>query len=223
MIDGNQGQNVYPDPDNYPDSTFPQPVPAPDVDPDAGALITVQYAWEWQQVLLACIDQLRNPATWQGTHDEIITALNRATNLKDMLQIDIGSSDIDAPYWDDAEDVGSEMPPDEQPWYGQVLDPALPPNETTFIENAIIVTFAGLLAIVTPELGFAPAIAFLTIAPKMVLAVRNQDFGRIIRIFIDGAETYSFTDDGSGDITSVPVLGDPDLETHQIYITSGEA
>lgn len=220
MIVGNQGQNVYPDPDNYPESTFPQPVPAPDVDPDAGVLITVQYAWEWQQVLLACIDQLRNPATWQGTHDEIITALNRATNLKDMLQLDIGET-VDTPYWDDDTDVDDEMDKDDQTWYGEVLHPDLPPNELNPFERTFVTVFTGLLAVATAEVGFAPAILFNTIAPKMILAVRNADFGRIIRIFLDGDKVYEGTDTGDGTITSVPVFGDESLDTHQVFITSG--
>lgn len=132
-------------------------------------------------------------------------------------------STVDTPYWDDETDVDDELSNEDQPWYGEVLDPALPPNELTFIENAAVLTMTGLLAIATAEVGFAPAIAFHTIAPKMILAVRNGDLGRIIRIFVDGDKIYEGTDAGDGSITNVPVVADPALDGHQIYITSGAA
>lgn len=214
--------NTYPNDNNYPTPSFDQPVTSPDVDPDAGDLVSASFNADWIPVMEGALDSLLLPSTWAGTHDEINLALNRSALLKDIIaQASVRS--VDTPYWDDATDVDDEMTVDEQPWYGKVLDPALPPNELTFIEDATIWVFTGLLAIATVELGFAPAIAFRTIAPKFVLAVRQGDLGRVIRLYVDGAETYSFTDDGSETIVEVPVLGDPELDDHQIYITSGDA
>lgn len=128
---------------------------------------------------------------------------------------------VDTPYWDDASDVDDELSDVEQPWYGKVENASVPPDELTFIEDATIWIFTGLLAVATVEAAFVPAIAFRTIAPKFVVAIRTGDFGRIIRLFVDGSEAARVEDDGSGDIINMPVVGDPALETHQIYITSG--
>lgn len=219
-IAGNQGQNVYPFPDNYPESSFPQPIPAPDVDPDAGFFITVRYGWQWQQVLLAAIDQLRNPATWEGDHDTVIAALNRATNLKAMLQVDLGNK-APTPYWDEDTEVDDEMPDDVQPWYGTVSNPEAPPDELDFVENAAIFAFTGFLALATWEIGAAPAILFHTIAPKFVLAMRRGDAGEIIRILVDGEEAARVDTSGVsvGDVVRVPIIADPAITTgHDIAV-----
>ncbi len=133
------------------------------------------------------------------------------------------ATNIPTPYWDEDEDVDDEMTPEEQIWYGEVEDPSAAPDELTFIEKASVIAFTGILAIATAEVGFAPAIAFATIAPKMILAVRNGDAGRIIRIFIDGAKAYEGEDTGDNSITEVIIAGDEELSEHQIYITSGAA
>lgn len=219
-VAGNQGQNLYPDPDNYPVSSFPDPVPAPDVDPDAGFFIQVRYGWQWQQVLLAAIDQLRNPATWQGDHDEIITALNRATNLKDMLQIDI-TPKVPAPYWDEDSDVEAEETPEDQPWYGTVSNPDAPPDELDFVENIAVWALTGFLAVATWEVGAAPAILFHTIAPKFIIATKRGDLGEIIRILVDGEEKARIDTSSVpvGTIVETPILADPDILTgHDVMI-----
>lgn len=202
-IAGNQGQNVYPAPDNYPDSSFPQTVPAPDVDPDdAGTLITVQYSWKWREVLMAAVDQLRNPATWQGDHDEIILAVDRATNLKDLLQTDVGA--VETPYWDDASDVDDNAASDMQPWYGYVDDPTLPAGELNFFESALVWTFTGLLAVSgTP----AAAILFHTIAPKFIIAQKAGDVGEVIRIIVNAEDVARVDTSGrAGEIIETPII-----------------
>jgi hypothetical protein len=214
-IAGNQGQNVYPDPDNYAVSSFPQPVPAPDAEPDeAGTLLSVAYSWRWREVLMASIDQLLNPATWEGEHDEIILALDRALELKILLQ---GSTPVvQTPFWDDASDVDDDASIDMQTWYGYVSDPVAPPGELTFFEDATIWAFTGLLAFTgTP----AAAIAFRTVAPKFVLAQRAGDVGEIIRIVID-AEDYATIDTSgrAGEIIRTPVSTTSGTEMHDILI-----
>jgi len=188
MINGNQGQNYYPDPDNYPDSSFPQPVPAPSVDPgDADTLITVSYSWHWQPVLLAAADQLLNPATWQGDHDEIITALNRATDLKDLLQKQ-SVGDI-APWWDEntEDELVGAPPEDGQLWYG-IIDPD--EDFQANLENVFIGAFVFQLA------GAAAAAQFFVLAKAYRLAFRTGDWGGIVDVFVDAAnvgtvDTYS--------------------------------
>ena len=213
-----EGQDIYPAPFNYPATTFPEPVVAPDVDPDDHAtLVTVEYSWEWQQVLLACVDQLRNPATWQGDHDDIILALNRATNLKDMLQIPVAApGDIQTPFWDSATDVDDDATPELQTWYGEVTDPDAAAGELTFFENLAVWTFTGLLAVgATP----AAAILFNTIAPRFVLAMRGDDFGEVIRIVADGQDMARVDTTGrAGEVIRVPIALDESISPHELII-----
>ena len=213
-----EGQDIYPAPLNYPKTSFPEPVPAPAVDPDdPDTLMTVEYSWEWQQVLLAAVDQLRNPATWQGEHDDIITALNRATNLKEMLQIPVAAAgDVETPFWDTATDVDDSETPAMQTWYGEVTDPGAPADELDFVENILVWSFTGLLAVgATP----AAAILFHTIAPRFVLAMRGDDFGEVIRVVLDGEDmAHVDTTDRAGEIIRVTVQGDPDLESHDLLL-----
>lgn len=182
---GNQGQNVYPAPVNYPASSFPQPVPAPDVDPDdAGTLITVQYSWEWQQTLLAAVDQLLNPATWQGDHDAIILALERATNLKDLLQTPVASDlEKQPPYWDETkpEEAGNEDPPETgEPWYDA---------------PAYTIVTAFLSTIISPP----AAVTFVTTIRKLRLFFIYGQHGALTDILVDGdtvatVDTYAPTE-----------------------------
>lgn len=222
IVTGTEGQNIYPSPINYPVSSFPQRVPPPEVDPDdAGTLIYVKYSWEWREVLMAAIDQLLNPATWEGDHDDVITALNRATNLKDLIQTPVSVEEgVPTPFWDEDTEVDDELPADAQPWYGYVTDPTVPQDELTFFENALIWGFTGFIAAATFEVGFAPAILFNTTAKKLVLANRRGDVGAIIRIWIDGSmaaevDTSGYTE---GDVIRTTVIGDPDLSTHDLAI-----
>lgn len=208
------------DPGDYPASSFAQPVPPPDVDPDGGTPLIVQYAAEWQPVLAAAVEQLMLMATWEGTEAEKLLAVQRGNMLKDLLQIPVSACDeIDTPYWDDATDVEDEASIDDQIWYGTVTDPEAPPDELDFVENALVWIFTGLIALATPELGFAPAIAFNTIAPKFLIAQKAGDVGEIIRIVVDGQEAARVDTTGrSGEIISTPVYGDPSLDMHQIYV-----
>lgn len=217
------GQNVYPGDDNYPESSFRSPVPAPDVDPDAGDLLNVAYSPFWKEVLEGALMQLMNPATWQGDHDEVITALNRANNLMVLLQQPVTPPEPDtpAPYWDSEDDVDDGLPPDMQPWYGTVSDPEAPPEELDFVENALIWAMTGFLAVATWEVGFAPAILFHTIAPRFVLATKRGELGEIIRILVDGEEAARVDTSSAapGDIIRTPILPDPAITTgHDITI-----
>lgn len=80
--------NFFPNPDNYPEPSFPDEVPAPASDPDAGALITVHYSEDWAKVLSAAVDQLLQYSTWEGDADAKRLAVQRANLLKSMLRED---------------------------------------------------------------------------------------------------------------------------------------
>lgn len=122
------------------------------------------------------------------------------------------SSDVPAPYWDDAEDSDDVLPADEQEWYG-VYD-------GDFLAQLADWTLAGFIAY-SGNLG--AAVAFLTIAPQFRLAWKTGDIGGIVRIFVDAADqgtvdTYS-ADPG---VLEKDFFGDPELEEHQILMVLEE-
>jgi hypothetical protein len=205
---GNQGQNLYPAPDNYPASSFPQPVPVPSVSPDdAGTLLTVQYSWEWQQVLLAAVDQLRNPATWQGEPDEVGQAIDNAAYLKELLMTPV--RDVPTPFWDDESDLEDEEPADMQPWYGEVTNPEAPAGELDFVENAALWIITGIVAIATFEVGgIAPAIVFHTTVEKFILLQKRGDTAATIRYVVDGQDMkfVNTAPYAPGDIIETPIV-----------------
>lgn len=178
-VAGNQGQDIYPAPDNYPASSFPQPVPAPDVEAnDPDTLMLVQYSWEWQPVLLAALTQLKNPATWQGSHDEIILAINRATDLQDLLQIPVVASDVvETPYWDESRPTTTDdtASPSEQTWFGHV-------SGGDFVEDlGVWVVSAFLAATVSPQ----AALLYSTYERRFRLAFLSDGLPGFAKVVID--------------------------------------
>lgn len=221
-IAGNQGQNVYPFPDNYPTTSFPQPVPAPDVDPDdAGTLITVEYSYLWQPVLMGAVDQLLNPATWQGNHDEIILALDRAIELKHLLSSD--AAEMPTPFWDDETDVEDEAPAETQMWYGGVTDPTAPAGSLDFVESVALWVATGFVLIATFEVGgLAPAIVFHTTVEKFIILQKRGDVAETIRFVIDGedAKFVSNAPYAPGDIVETTLLTPQTGGSHELMIVT---
>lgn len=214
------GENYYPNADNYQQTSFPQPVPAPDVEPDEGSLLIVGYNPFWTEVLMASVDQLLQYGTWAGDNAAKMLAVNRAETLKMLLQKPISvEEDLPTPYWDDATDVDDEAPAETQTWYGYVDDPEAPAGEMTFFEDAAIWAFTGFLALTgTP----AAAILFHTIAPSFVLAMRGDDFGEVIRVIVDGYDAATVDTAGSdGAVIKVPIFASPDVSPHEVLIVRG--
>lgn len=218
--------NFYPNGFNYPEPSFPQELTAPDVDPDDPDLemILVEYNPAWQEVLMAAVDQLLQYSSWNGDHDAKILAVNRASNLKWLLQepVDV-SEEVPAPYWDSETDVDDSLPPDEQDWYGYVEDALAPPDELTFVQSAVIWILTGFVALVlspTLPVGAAAAVTFRTLATRFTLAFNRGDIGEQFRVIID-AEDYGSVDTTAldvGDIVEMNVDGLADLSTHDIMI-----
>jgi hypothetical protein len=219
--------NFYPNGFNYPDPSFPQELTPPAVDPDDPDLemILVEYNPEWTEVLMAAVDQLLLYSSWQGDHDAKILAVNRASNLKWLLQNPVTPAELDypAPYWDTDADVDDEMPAEDQEWYGMVTNPAAPADELTFVENAVIWIFTGFIALVlAPALpaGVAAGLAFRTLATRFTLAFRRGDIVEQIRIVIDAAD-YGEVNTGDvavGETIEIEVNGIPDAAFHDILL-----
>lgn len=155
------------------------------------------------------------PSTWVGTSDEIKLAISRAITLRSIIgQADVLVSDVEAPYWDDEADADDELPPDEQPWYGVLIDDTFQAT----IENWVIAAFVAYAA------GPGAALTFLTLAKSFRLALRKHDLGGIIRVFVNAADagtvdTYSATPG----ILEVDYVGDPDEDEQQILLVLEEA
>ena len=218
--------NFYPNGFNYPEPSFPQELIAPGVDPDDPDLemILVEYNPEWTEVLMAAVDQLLQYSSWQGDQDAKILAVNRASNLKWLLQEPVEVSDeIPAPYWVTEEDVDDELPPEEQDWYGYVESATAPAGDMTFVQSAVIWILTGFVALVlspTLPVGAAAAVTFRTLATRFTLAFNRGDIREQFRVIID-AEDYGNADtDGlsTGDIIEMNVDGLPDAPFHDILI-----
>lgn len=217
--------NFYPNPDNYPEPSFPQELSAPVVDPDEGDLMLVAYNPEWVKVLMAACDQLLQYSSWAGNHDDKIAAVNRASTLKFLLQNPtiVGDEEFPAPYWDDETDVDDQLPANEQEWYGQVTNPNAPANELTFVQNAVIWLLSGfvLVAAAPTIVGAAPAaIFFRTIAVRFTLAFNRGDIRELFRVVIDAVDYTQVDTDGLavGDIVEINIDGLADLPMHDILI-----
>lgn len=222
----NLDDNFYPNGLNYPVVSFPQALPAPEVDPDDPDLemILVEYNPAWTEVLMAAVDQLLQYSSWEGDHDAKILAVNRASNLKWLLQepVDI-TEEVPAPYWDSDEDVDDEEPAETQEWYGMVTNPTAPADELTFVENAVIWIFTGFIALVlAPALpaGVAAGLAFRTLATRFTLAFRRGDVIEQIRIIIDAKDygTVNTGDVAVGEIIEVDVNGIDPADFHDILL-----
>lgn len=206
------GQNEYTAPDNYPASSFPFPVPLPDVPPDEGDMLVVAYNPAWTPVLVAAVEQLLLPSTWEGDHDQKIAALNEASLLQWLLTEPAGEMGVPTPYWDDQSDLDDQEPPTDQQWYG-IFDGTF--QET--VENFII---AGFIAY-SGNIG--AAITFLTIAPRFRLAWKTGDVGGVIRMFIDGADAGTVdTFSAEPGVIEKDFVGDPDLDEHTILMVLEE-
>lgn len=217
--------NFYPNSSNFPEPSFPQELTAPIVDPDVPETILVEYNPEWTPVLMAAIDQLLQYSSWTGTHDDKIAAVNKASNLKWMLQnpVYVGEREVPAPYWDDETNVEDEEPVEAQTWYGQTSNPTAPPGDVTFVQNAVIWIISGFIALVlapTLPVGVAAALTFRTLANRFTLAFNRGDIIEQIRIIID-AKDYGLVDTSTvavGDIIEVDVNGLDDLPFHDILL-----
>lgn len=221
--------NLYPNPENFAEVSFPQELIPPDIDPDEFPTMLVEYGTAWTPVLMAAVDQLLQYSSWAGTHDEKITAVNRAANLKWQLQepVVIEEPEYPTPYWDDGTDVDDELPVGEQEWYGMVTNPSAPANELTFVENAVIWIFTGFVALVlspTLPVGAAAAVTFRTLATRFTLAFNRGDIIEQFRVIID-AQDYGTVDTSGlavGEVMEFNVDGLADLPEHDILIVVSE-
>jgi len=176
-----------------------------------GLLTTLEMDFQWRQ-FEGGIDRDSAATRWQQMVDD---ALEIAATTDTC-----GVVTIPTPFWDSGTNVDDDLAPSEQIWYGRVTD--LDNPTTTFVEDAAIWGFAGLIAAAGLP---AAAIAFTTVAPSFVVAIRRGDLGEVIRLYIDGdqAAEVDTSPETAGDIIRVTLAGDPDLSTHDIMIVNATA
>jgi len=196
---------------------FPTP---DDIPEEAGCRqFSIPANKDWFALLMGALLPLTISENWYKYGD--LTEDEAAAKWQELIEVayeaECGQpSEIDTPFWDDATDVDDRESVEEQPWYGYVEDAEAPPGELTFIEDASIWLFTGLLAV---AVDVNLALAFNTIAPRFALAMRAGDIGEIIRIVVDGQEAARVdTTDRAGEIIRTNIIADPELETHQLYI-----
>lgn len=208
-----EGQTGYPTPNETPGTTVCRVFRVPASD-------------DWLGVLMAAAETLTKDYNWYNwgsmTIDEVTQAWNDIiiASYEESLEGTCPSNTVDTPYWDEDTEVDDEMSIDTQTWYGEVADPMVAPTSLTFIENAAVWAFTGLLAV---GVDVNLAIAFHTIAPKFILSVKQANFGNIIRIFVDGEKAAEITDAGDNSVMDIPIVADPSLSAHDIYWTVGAA
>jgi hypothetical protein len=163
-------------------------------------------SWKWQQLPDGAVTVEETIAFWQT----VLAA------FWDNPACATGSDLIPTPFWDDVTDTDDEATPALQPWYGYVTNPDLPADELTFVEDAAIWAFTGLLAVSgTP----AAAILFHTTAPSFVLAMRGDDLGEVIRVVLDAEDAAEVTTTGDPDeLVELSLYPDPSLSTHDILV-----
>jgi len=202
----------FPTPDNTPEDT-------------ACRVFSIPDSTEWLSVFMGALLSLADPGQWypygELTPDECADIALNIIWAAYEPDAQLCPTDIPAPFWDDAEDVDDGLPFEDQIWYGEVADPEAPAAELTLIDNAGIWLITGFIAY-AGQIG--AAVFFNTIAPRFVLAWKRGDVGEIIRVVIDSAD-YGRVDTSTvdvGEIITLNVLPDQDLESHDIMLIKVE-
>ena len=215
---------------SIPDKQFPGQVgyPTPNAAPTENGcrIFSIPADEEWFALFMSAVQTLTYEWNWYQngsmTQAEAAAACGAIIDAA-YEQAEVGGclTDVEAPYWDAAANVGDSATPEAQTWYGQVIDPFVDPDELTFVENVIVWGFTGLLAVATAEVAFAPAILFNTVAPKFIVAMKKADIGEILRIVVDGKDAAKIdtTDYDADALIQIPILTDPAISPpHSLMI-----
>lgn len=201
----------------------PAYLPTPSSIPETSVCRTfrVPGGSEWLATLMAAVGVLSQEWRWYWWGDvspaDAAEAWNNIINLAYFEAIENGSCPalIPTPFWDDGTDTDDEAEPASQIWYGRVTD--LDNPTTTFVEDAAIWSFAGILALAGAP---AAAIAFTTTAPQFVVNVRRGALGEIIRLYLDGEQAAEVNTStyNAGAVIPIAVFSDNELSSHDLLI-----
>jgi hypothetical protein len=203
----------YPTPISIPEDTSCLILQIPADDAWWGVVIGLLYSlileWNWQQ--------------FEGGLDRDVVAARWQQMLEDALDTAASSNScitsVPTPYWDEDTDVDDEAVLDDQIWYGYVSD--LDNPTTTFVEDVAIWGFAGFLALAGAP---AAAVAFTTVAPRFVVAIRRGNLAEIVRLYVDSEQVAEIDTSAyvEGDVIRTAVLADPALSTHDLMLVKAE-
>jgi len=177
--------------------------PTPDTPADEDAYLLFFFPDKtWAQYILGACRDLVVEYNWYQSGELLPEEASEALRL--IIQeapYNLVDRSVPAPYWDEdsADDADDTAPRDDQPWYGILID-----DNLTWVEN---VGFWAITAFVAIAATPAAAIAFVPIARRFTVAVRQHNLGGIVKAFIDGAEvgsidTYS-PGEGVGEMTII--------------------
>ncbi len=212
---------------SLPNKLFPNQkgFPTPNAPPDEMACRTfsIPADEEWLALVMGACQALTNEWAWyqNGT----LTPAEAAAAMVDIInsayaQAETNQCDtmIGTPYWDTAADASAEASVEDQTWYGMVTNPTAPAAELDFVENVSLWVVSGLVAIATGSIG--AALAFRTVVSKFILIQRAGDVAETIRYVVDNQDitTINTADIAAGTLIQVPVVADPTISPHQIYI-----
>lgn len=195
----------YITPNSIPAGRICRPVFIPD-DPEwmaivSGALNELAFAYNWEQVT--------------GISAQDAAAVGLEMWLA-HVQDECASDDVPTPYWTNADNVDDSLPADVQEWYGFFTDYDASWDDMSFVEQATVWLYSGMIAS-----AYSPgaAIVFRTTVSKFLFAVRQRDFGGIVRLMIDGDDVATIDTSESPDtVTYIPVVGDPDVTEHEFRV-----
>lgn len=187
--------NAYPNDGNYPLPSFDQPVQSPDVDPDAGDLVSASFNAAWIPALEGSLSALMLPSTWEGTSEEKILAIQRSAVLRSRIG-EAAPREIPAPYWEDASEADDQMPEDTQIWYGYV-------SEGNFIEDAGVFLISNFLAATVSEKA---AVLYATHQRKIRLAFLDGGEGNVVRVYANDILAAVVEMLGTGEVREVDVI-----------------
>lgn len=179
---------------------------------------------QWLSVFMGALLPLIDPESWQPSGE--LTPDEAADGMLNVIWDAYASDEgecptVPTPFWDGVTELDDEYPEGElTPWYGVAIVTYASPPEVTFVEQLFIWGFAGFMAY---SGAVGAAIAFLTIAPRFVIAFKTGDVGGIVDVIVDASRvgrynTYSATPG----ILRVPIYANPDLDEHQIYIVKDD-
>lgn len=187
--------NAYPNDGNYPLPSFDQPVQSPDVDPNAGDLVSASFNAAWIPVLEGALSALMLPSTWEGTDSDKILAIQRAAILRELLST-AAPAEVPAPYWEDAISADDQMPEDTQIWYGYV-------SEGNFIEDAGVFLISNFLAATVSEKA---AVLYATHQRKIRLAFLDGGEGNVVRVYANDILAAVVEMFGTGEVREIDVI-----------------
>lgn len=161
--------------------------PTPDTAADEDAyLLFLLPDGLWGQYILGACKALVYDWNWFEAGDLLPEEASEALRLivqQAPYNLLPNTSQVDAPYWDDADgdDAGESFDPDAQPWYDDLAEVFL----TGFLST-----------LVTP----AAAVTFITVTRRLRIAFRTNNYGGIMNLFVDGdpvatVDTYSAAED----------------------------